>query len=49
MTNINSKRETNFAVTLSPCQFRDHTYVARVPRRTVTTDQLLSADARNRQ
>ena len=41
MTNINSKRETNFAVTLSPCQFRDHTYVARVPRRTVTTDQLL--------
>lgn len=41
MTNIDSKRKTNFAVTLSPCGFKENTYIARVPRKTVTTDQLL--------
>lgn len=41
MTNINTKRETNFAVTLSPCPFKENTYIGRVPRKTVTTDQLL--------
>lgn len=41
MTNINTQRKTNFAVTLTPCKFKDNTYIARVPRRTVTTDQLL--------
>lgn len=41
MTNIDSKRETNFAVTLSPCNLKENTYIARVPRKTITTDQLL--------
>ena len=41
MTNIDTKRETNFAVTLTPCHFKENTYIAHVPRRTVTTDQIL--------
>lgn len=41
MTNIETKRETNFAVTLTPCSFKENTYIARVPRKTVTTDQIL--------
>ncbi len=41
MTNIDTKRETNFAVTLTPSSFGTNTYVARVPRKTVTTDQIL--------
>ena len=41
MTNIDTRRETNFAVTLTPCNFKENTYIARVPRRTVTTDQIL--------
>lgn len=41
MMNINSQRETNFAVVLTPCNFKEHTYIARVPRRTLTTDQIL--------
>lgn len=42
MTNIDTRRETNFAVTLTPCSFKENTYIARVPRKTVTTDQLLN-------
>ena len=41
MTNIDTQRETNFAVTLTPCSFKENTYIARVPRKTVTTDQIL--------
>ena len=41
MTNIDTQRKTNFAVTLTPCKLKENTYIARVPRRTVTTDQLL--------
>ncbi|MDE5776527.1 MAG: DUF4469 domain-containing protein [Treponemataceae bacterium] len=41
MTNIDSKRETNFAVTLAPCHLKENTYIARVPRKTITSDQLL--------
>ena len=41
MMNVDTKRETNFAVTLSPCSFKENTYIARVPRKTVTSDQLL--------
>ncbi len=41
MTTIDTKRETNFAVTLTPSNFGENTYVARVPRKTVTTDQIL--------
>ena len=41
MVTINSNRETNFAVTLTPCALKENTYIARVPRRTVSTDQLL--------
>ncbi len=41
MTSIDTKRETNFAVTLTPCNFGKNTYIARVPRKTVTTDQVL--------
>ena len=41
MTNTDIKHETNFAVTLSPCSFKENTYIARVPRRTVTTDRIL--------
>lgn len=41
MTNIETKRETNFAVTLAPCHLKENTYIARVPRKTITTDQLL--------
>ena len=41
MTNVDTKRETNFAVMLSPCSLKENTYIARVPRKTVTTDQLL--------
>ena len=41
MVNADSKRETNFAVTLTPCYLKENTYIARVPRKTVTTDQLL--------
>ena len=41
MVTINTNRETNFAVTLTPCALKENTYIARVPRRTVTTDQLL--------
>ncbi|MCR5763452.1 MAG: DUF4469 domain-containing protein [Treponema sp.] len=41
MTNIDTKRETNFAVTLTPCRFKENTYIAHVPRRTVSTDQIL--------
>ena len=39
--NIDTKRETNFAVTLSFCGFKENTYIAQIPRKTVTTDQLL--------
>ncbi len=49
MTNIDTKRETNFAVTLSPCNFGNNTYIARVPRRTVTTDQILDLVAAHNQ
>ena len=49
MTNINTKRETNFAVTLTPCNFKENTYVGRVPRKTVTTDQLLDLVATHNQ
>ena len=41
MINIDTKRETNFAVKLTPCHLRENTYIARVPRKTVTTDQIL--------
>lgn len=49
MTNTNTKRETNFAVTLTPCQFLENTYIARVPRRTVTTDQIVDLIAAHNQ
>ena len=38
MTNIDTKRQTNFAVRFSPCSFKENTYIARVSRKTVTTD-----------
>lgn len=41
MINTETKRETNFAVTLTPCNLKENTYIARVPRKTVSTDQLL--------
>lgn len=41
MITTNTNRETNFAVTLTPCNFKENTYIARVPRKTITTDQLL--------
>lgn len=41
MINIDTRRETNFAVTLTPSNFGENTYIARVPRKTVTTDQIL--------
>lgn len=41
MQNIETKRETNFAVTLTPCSFKENTYIARVPRKTISTDKLL--------
>ena len=41
MTNIETRRETSFAVTLAPCHLKENTYIARVPRKTITTDQLL--------
>ena len=49
MVSINSNRETNFAVTLTPCSLKENTYIARVPRRTVTTDQLLDLVAAHNQ
>lgn len=41
MINTDTKRETNFAVTLTPCNLKENTYIARVPRKTITTDQIL--------
>ncbi|MDE5797670.1 MAG: DUF4469 domain-containing protein [Treponemataceae bacterium] len=41
MVTNNSKRKTNFAVKLTPCNLKENTYIARVPRKTITTDQLL--------
>lgn len=41
MITQDSKRETNFAVNLTPCYLKEHTYIARVPRKTRTTDQML--------
>lgn len=49
MTNIDTKRETNFAVTLAPCHLKENTYIARVPRKTITTDQLLDLVAAHNQ
>ena len=49
MTNIDTKRATNFAVTLTPCNLRENTYIARVPRKTVTTDQILDLVAAHNQ
>ena len=49
MTSIDTKRETNFAVTLTPCNFGKNIYIARVPRKTVTTDQLLDLVAAHNQ
>ncbi len=41
MVTNNTQRKTNFAVKLTPCYLKENTYIARVPRKTVTTDQLL--------
>jgi len=41
MQSLDNDRLTNFAVTLSRCGLKDNLYIARVPRRTVSTDQLL--------
>ncbi len=41
MQNAEGKRETNFAVTLTPCSFKENTYIARVPRKTISTDKIL--------
>lgn len=41
MITQDSKRKTNFAVNLTPCSLKPHTYVAHVPRKTLTTDQML--------
>ena len=49
MINIDTKRKTNFAVTLTPCYFREHTYIARVPRKMITTDQILDLVAAHNQ
>ena len=49
MTNIDTRRETNFAVTLTPSNFGENTYIARVPRKTVTTDQILDLVAAHNQ
>ena len=49
MINIDSKRNTNFAVTLTPCNFKENTYIARVPRKTITTDQILDLIAAHNQ
>lgn len=49
MISINSKREANFGVTLTPCCLKENTYVARVPRKTVTTDQILDLVAAHNQ
>lgn len=49
MTNVDTKRQTNFAVTLTPCHLKENTYIARVPRRTVTTDQILDLVAAHNQ
>lgn len=49
MVNIATKRETNFAVTLTPCNFKKNTYIAHVPRKTVTTDQILDLVASHNQ
>lgn len=49
MITQDSKRETNFAVNLTPCPLKAHTYVARVPRKTLTTDQMLDLVAEHNQ
>ena len=41
MIETDTQRKTNFAVTLTPCNLKENTYIARVPRKTITTDQLL--------
>lgn len=47
--NIDTKRETNFAVRLTPCHLKENIYIARVPRRTVTADQILDLVAAHNQ
>mgnify|MGYP004680063313 FL=1 len=49
MINMKSKRDTNIAVTLTPCCFKKNTYIARVPRKTLTTDQILDLVASHNQ
>lgn len=49
MISQDTKRETNFAVALIPCALKDHTYIARVPRKTITTDQILDLIAEHNQ
>ena len=49
MINIDTKRKPNFAVTLTPCYLKEHTYIARVPRKTITTDQILDLVATHNQ
>jgi len=38
---IGNTNRKNFSVTLTPCPLKKNTYIARVPRKTITTNQLL--------
>ena len=49
MINQKTKRDANIAVTLTPCSFKENTYIARVPRKTLTTDQILDLVASHNQ